>query len=82
MTNRVKKPPASSFLTAGGFVLFPGWHSPSGRWVFESGATGFPLSKQNIGDEHNAESPKERIGGSGLPAVGMGFGNHFVADYI
>jgi len=40
------------------------------------------LSQQNIRHQHNAEPHEQGIGSAPLTAVGVGFGDHFVADDV
>ena len=39
-------------------------------------------TQKHVEDQHQAKSRKERIGGGALTAVGVGLGDHFVADDV
>ena len=51
----------------------PDW--PAGTQLWGS-------AQQHITDQHYAKADQQGIGGAALAAVGMGLGNHFIADYI
>ena len=40
------------------------------------------LSKQNVGDQHEAEADQKGVGGASLASVDVGLGDHFVADDV
>ena len=47
-----------------------------------AGGFDMQLDKEHIGYQHQAKACQKGIGGATLASVGMGFGNHFVADDV
>ena len=40
------------------------------------------LSQQHVRDQHDTKTHKQGVGGAPFGAVGMGLGDHFIADDI